>query len=65
MRNVRIVSQTPGSITLMWDPPVNFGGRNGSIAYILSYKTEEDSSHIDAATVNITMGTIKGKKKLF
>ena len=59
VRNVRLKPWTPDSITLMWDPPVNFGGRNDTV-YVLFYQEEGSSSRVEAVTVNTTMGTITG-----
>ena len=57
--NVRIVSRTSDSVTLVWDPPVNFGGRNDTV-YVLFYQEEGSSSRVEVVTVNTTMGTITG-----
>ena len=54
--NVRIESV---SVTLAWDPPVNFGGRNDTV-YVLFYQEEGSSRHVEAVIVNTTMGTISG-----
>ena len=59
MTNVRIESQTSDSVTLMWDPPVNFGGRNDTF-YVLFYQEEGNTRRVAAGTVNTTMGTITG-----
>ena len=57
--NVRIESQTSDSVTLVWDPPVNFGGRNDTV-YVLSYQQEGSNRRVEAVIVNTTMGTISG-----
>ena len=54
--NVQIQSD---SVTLVWDPPVNFGGRNDTV-YVLFYQEEGSSRHVEAVTVHTTMGTIIG-----
>ena len=59
MTNVRIESLTSDSVTLVWDPPVNFGGRNDTV-YVLFYQEEQSSRRIEGDTVNTTMGTITG-----
>ena len=56
VRNVRIKSRTPDSVTLVWDPPVNFGGRNDTV-YVL-FQEEGNTRRVEAGTVNTTMGTI-------
>ena len=57
--NVQIGLRTSDSVTLVWNPPVNFGGRNDTV-YVLSYQEEGSSRRVEAVTVNTTMGTITG-----